>query len=357
MFLIKIKIQGGNEMKAIAYTMPGISLIDIPEPQIQKEGQVKIRVHYASICGSDIHTVKGEADGHFQELGYKPGEPIVIGHEASGVIMEIAEGPNDKGLKAGDKVTFYYNTHCGNCYFCRNGQEQFCLNIKCSDMAMTEYMVLDQQQVYKLTDDVDLAKACIIEPISVCLHGIDLAGIRQGSKVAISGGGGVGLLLLQMARLSGASKLTLIEPVEEKRKVAKKLGADHTIDPVNEDTVVRAAVITENLGYDVVIETSGSPRAVLPAYKIASRGATVELFAIYGDYKFELDLLDMWQRELRLQTVFQSPYMFPRAIALFPKLDLDDYVQAIFTPEQYQEAFDTMMNGRAAKVIFKFVRD
>lgn len=341
-------------MKAIAYAMPGINLIDIPEPQIEKEGQVKVKVHYASICGSDIHTVKGEADGHFQELGFKPGDPIVIGHEASGIITEITPGSNDKGLKAGDKVTFYYNQHCGNCYFCRNGQEQFCLNMKCSDSAMTEYIVLDQQQVYKLDDEVDLAKACIIEPISVCLHGIDLANIRPGDKVAISGGGGVGLLLLQLARLSGASKLTLIEPIEEKRILAKKLGADYTMNPMEEDTVARAMEITENLGYDVVIETSGSRHAVLPAYKIASRGATVELFAIYGDYKFELDLLDMWQRELRLQTVFQSPYMFPRAIAVFPKLDLDDYVKAVFAPEQYQEAFDTMMKGKAAKVIFKF---
>ena len=79
-------------MKAIAYTMPGIKLIDIPEPQITSEGQVKVKVHYASICGSDIHTVKGEADGHFQELGFKPGQPIVIGHEASGEIVEPRYG-------------------------------------------------------------------------------------------------------------------------------------------------------------------------------------------------------------------------------------------------------------------------
>ena len=341
-------------MKAIAYTMPGIKLIDIPEPQITGEGQVKVKVHYASICGSDIHTVKGEADGHFQELGFKPGEPIVIGHEASGEIVEVAEGENAKGFKVGDKVTFYYNQHCGSCYFCRNGQENFCLNMKTQDSAMTEYLVLDQQQVFKLRDDVDLAKACIIEPISVVLHGIDLAQIRPGDKVAISGGGGVGLLFLQMARLSGATKLTLIEPVAVKREMAMRLGADYTIDPMSEDTLARAAEITENLGYDVVIETSGSRHAVLPAYKIASRGAMVELFAIYGDYKFEVDLLDMWEREITLQTVFQSPYMFPRSVAFFDKLDLDDYVKAIFEPEQFQEAFDTMMSGKAAKVMFKF---
>ncbi len=341
-------------MKAIAYTMPGISLIDIPEPQIEREGQVKVKIHYASICGSDIHTVKGEADGHFQDLGYGPGDPIVIGHEASGVITEVALGANDKGFKVGDKVTFYYNKHCGSCYFCRNGQEQFCLNMKTSDSAMSEYLVLDQQQVYKLDDDTDLARACIIEPISVCLHGIDLAGIRPGDKVAISGGGSIGLLMLQMARLSGASKLTIIEPIEAKRDLAKKLGAEYTIDPMSEDTIARAAEITEDLGYDVVIETSSSRHAVPPAYKIASRGGTVEFFAIYGDYKFELDLLDMWERELRLQTVFQSPYMFPRAIALFPKINLDDYVKAIFAPEQYEEAFDTVMAGKAVKVMFKF---
>lgn len=341
-------------MKAVAYTMPGIKLIDIPEPQIEKECQVKVKVHYASICGSDIHTVKGEVDDHFKELGFQPGQPVVLGHEASGEIVELAEGANPKGFKVGDKVTFYYNKHCGSCYFCRNGQEQFCLNMETKDSAMTEYMVLDQQQVYKLKDDVDLRKACIIEPISVVMHGIDLAGIRPGDKVAISGGGGVGLLFLQLARLSGATKLTLIEPVEEKREMALRLGADYTIDPTSEDTLAKAAEITENLGYDVVIETSGSRFAVEPAYQIASRGATVELFAIYSGFKYEVDLLNMWEREIRLQTVFQSPYMFPRAVAMFEKLDLDDYVKAVFEPEQCQEAFDTMIGGKAAKVMFKF---
>jgi threonine dehydrogenase-like Zn-dependent dehydrogenase len=341
-------------LKAIAYTMPGIALIDIPEPKIEKAGQVKIKISYASICGSDIHTVKGEADGHFQELGYQAGQPIVIGHEASGIIVAIAAGQNDKGLKVGDKVTFYYNHHCGNCYFCRNGQEQFCLNMKTNDSAMTEYLVLNQQQVYRLPDDTDLAKACIIEPISVCLHGIDLCRIRPGNKVAISGGGGVGLLLLQLAKLSGASRLTLIEPMAEKRAMALRLGAQFVIDPTVVNVKKQAMKLTANLGYDVVIETSGSRKAVQPAYDIASRGATVELFAIYGDYKFEVDLLDMWQRELRLQTVFQSPYMFPRAIALFDHLDLDDYVKAIYPPEQFQQAFDTHMSGQAVKVMFKF---
>ena len=213
---------------------------------------------------------------------------------------------------------------------------------------------MGEQQVFKLPDGADLAKASLIEPITVTLHGIDMCRIRPGSKVAISGGGAIGLLMLQLAHLSGAVKLTLIEPVPEKRDLGMTMGADFTIDPSKQDVVSEGKKITENLGYDVVVETSGVPAACPPAYQILSRGGILEFFAIYANYKFPLDLMDFWDREATICGVFQSPYMFPRAIGLIDRLKLDEFVKHIFKPEQCKEAFELQMTGKPVKVMFQF---
>jgi threonine dehydrogenase-like Zn-dependent dehydrogenase len=338
-------------MKSIRYTVPGYGCYDVEEPQIVNRDDVKIRVAYASICGSDIHTIHGDLDKYFK---FEPNTLIPLGHEASGVVVELGPETGVKGLRVGDKVAYYYDKYCGKCYFCRNGQEQFCLNVTANGTAMSEYMVLGEQQVFKLPADTDLARACLIEPITVCLHGIDMCRVRPGSKVAVSGGGGIGLIMVQLARLSGATKLTLIEPVAEKREMGIKLGADFTIDPSTGDIVAEGKRITEGLGYDVVIETSGVPEACQPAYDILSRGGVLEFFAIYADYKFPLDLMDLWDREATICGVFQSPYMFPRAIALLNRLNLDDFVKHIFKPEDCVKAFEAQMTGKPAKVMFKF---
>lgn len=338
-------------MKSIRYTKPGFGCYDVEEPQIVNADDVKIKVAYASICGSDIHTIKGDLDEYFK---FKAGELSPLGHEASGVVVELGPDANAKGLKIGDKVAYYYNVYCGKCYFCRNGQEHFCLNVTGNGTAMSEYMVLNEQQVFKLRDDIDLAKGCLLEPVSVCLHGIDMCRIKAGDKVAISGGGAIGLLLLQLAKFSGASKLTIIEPVAEKRELAIKLGADFTIDPVKQNVVEEGRKLTDNLGYDVVIESSGVPRACQPAYDILSRGGLLQFFAIYANYKFPLDLMDMWDREATICTVFQSPYMFPRSIAMLDRLNLDDFILYKFAPEDCAKAFDAQMTGKPVKVMFKF---
>jgi (R,R)-butanediol dehydrogenase/meso-butanediol dehydrogenase/diacetyl reductase/L-iditol 2-dehydrogenase len=178
--------------------------------------------------------------------------------------------------------------------------------------------------------------------------------IRPGARVAVSGGGGVGLIMLQLAKMSGACKLTLIEPVREKRELAIKLGAEYVIDPMHQDTVYEARKLTGGLGYDVVIETSGSPKACQPAYDMVSRGGLLQLFGIIADYKFPIDLMDMWMKEMTICTVFQSPYVFPRAIELLNHLNLDDYVKNIYPPEKYKEAFEFQMTGKPTKVMFKF---
>ncbi|HVI42127.1 MAG TPA: alcohol dehydrogenase catalytic domain-containing protein [Anaerovoracaceae bacterium] len=340
-------------MKAIFYTKPGLQMIDCPEPQISQPDDVKIKISYASVCGSDLHTYKGEMD-----LLYGEAKQIPLGHEASGVIVELGPDATNKGLKVGDKVTYYYNLHCGKCYYCRNGQEQFCLNMKINMSAMAEYLVVNEQQVFKLPEEVDLSEAVFIEPISVCLHGIDLCRIKPGARVAISGGGGMGQILLQLAKLSGAVDLTMIEPVAGKREIALMLGASHALDPFTQNIQEEALKITNNLGFDAVIEASGSTGACQAAYDIVGRGGVLEFFAaLYNPaYNFPLNLFNAFFKEITIiGGVFQSPYAFPRSVALFRQLDIDSLMEnAIFDAKDYDEAFKAQVDSKCVKAILKF---
>jgi len=302
-----------------------------------------------------LHIVKGELE---ELLGDPSQVPMVpMGHELVGKVVELGPGATSKGLKVGDVVTSYYNLHCGNCYYCRSGQEQFCSAMKMTMGSMADYMVVDEQQVYKLPDTLDLPKGVWVEPISVCLHGIDLTQMKPGARVAISGGGGMGLILMQLAKLSGATNLTVIEPLANKRELALQLGARFVIDPVAQNVKEEGMRITDGLGYDVVIEASGSTKACQPDYDIVSRGGTLEFYAALYDpqYSFPLNLFDAFWKEIKIiGGVFQSPYTFPRSVALLEQLNLDPMTNAIFPAEEAAAAFDAQIKGECVKAILKF---
>ena len=343
-------------MRAICYTSPGYGMYDIPEVRIQHADDVKIRVAYAGICGSDIHIINGELD---EFIGVKPGDKRVIGHEAVGYVAELGPQAHTKGLKVGDKVAFYYNYHCGSCYYCRSGKENFCQNLQLCDWVMSDYIVFREQQVFKLPADTDMIRACLIEPVSVTLHGIDLCGVRPGTSVLVSGGGGIGLLMAQLAKLSGAVRLTVSEPVADKRANALAMGAEHVIDPFGESLGDRAMDITEGRGYDVVIEASGSPGAIPGCYEALGRGGTLEFFGTYppdtpiGGIPLS-GMTAISFKEAKLIGIFQSPYMFPRAIDVYRHLNLDMYIRNVFKPEDCVKAFTSQMSGVPQKTLFDF---
>ena len=338
-------------MRSIRYTKPGIALLNLPEPQIENPDEVKIKISYCAICGTDAHFYAG----HLDDIIPDSAVPYRLGHEATGIVVELGEKATAKGLKIGDRVTYYFKAYCGDCYYCRNGQEQFCTNVKNNMTAMSDYIVVSEQQVYKLPDTVGMREGCMSEPVSVCLHGIDLANIRPGSRVAISGGGGIGLLCLQLAALSGACELTVIEPVPEKRELALKLGAKYVVDPSSEDTAARCAEITGGLGYDSVIETSGSRHACQPDYDILARGGTLVYFALYGTaYAFPINMWDAFNREATIRFVYQSPYVWPRTLALLERLQLSGLTDKVFRPEECVAGFDAQLTGKYPKVLFCF---
>ena len=253
-------------MKAAVYHGPGdLRVEEVPVRKL-KDNEVKIQVKYCGICGTDIHIFHG--DGGCCDVT----PPLVPGHEFSGVVAEVGAGV--KTVKVGDRVTGDPNDMCGECYFCKNGMQHFCKNNigigTTVDGGFAEYVIMREKQVYKVSDDLSFIEAAMTEPISCCLHGIDLCNIKAGDTVLVIGGGPIGMIMMQLAKNAGASKVIMSEPVEEKREQALKLGATKTIDPLHEDVEAVLAEYCENV--NVVIECVGNVHTQADAVRLCILG-------------------------------------------------------------------------------------
>jgi (R,R)-butanediol dehydrogenase/meso-butanediol dehydrogenase/diacetyl reductase/L-iditol 2-dehydrogenase len=345
-------------MKTVAVTRVGdlraadeaargrIGLADFPAQALGPE-DVRIRVAYAGICGSDPHV----AEGYFgTEV------PIGLGHEISGVIEALGERAHRTGLQVGDRVAGNFLRFCGTCLACRDGRQQFCAFIQeYNRPGMAETVTWHESQVYRLPDGVTLRQGALLEPVSVAVRIADKTRLRVGDRVAVCGGGPIGQLALQVLKRHGATSLTLIEPILERREMALRTGADHVIDPVGEDQAARAAAITDGRGFDVVVDASGSTRAVGGLLDLAAHGATVIYGAMYpADYEMPLNLSSyLYLKELTLTGVFVSPYAFPRAVQLLPHLQLDDFTRAVYDLDDAVDAFAEHLSGRHPKVLIR----
>jgi (R,R)-butanediol dehydrogenase/meso-butanediol dehydrogenase/diacetyl reductase/L-iditol 2-dehydrogenase len=329
-------------------------MVDIPERQIKKSTDVKVRIAYSAVCGSDLHDVNGDFDNLFREE-FEAGKNI--GHEASGYVVELGQEATVKKLKVGDKVSLYYNNYCGKCHYCRIGKEHLCENIDVRLGFMSDYVVLDEQMVFKQPYNANMKQCALAEPISICLHGVDMCHIKPGYTVAVSGGGGIGNITMQLARMSGACRLTLFEPIPWKRQTALDCGADHVLDPLAPNFEAEAREITDGRGFDIIFECSGAASSIVGCYSLLARGGTLELMALF---KPEITLsainqFDAMQREATIIAgVFQSPYTMERAVELVRKLDTKALTSAIFEPENFLEGFRTQKEGKCLKTMFHF---
>ena len=312
-------------------------------------GEVVIKNMVCGVCGTDVHIFHGEPGS----ADVNP--PVVLGHEYSGEVVEVGEGVT--ALKPGDHVTVDPNIYCGECVYCRNGKKQLCETMQAvgvtRDGGFGEYSLVPAAQAFKLGDSVPYEAGAMAEPVACCLHGIDLAGIKAGDRVCIVGGGAIGLIMLQLAKLSGASTLVLSEPNEKRRQVALSLGADAAIDPTAPDagSAYEAAL---GDGADVVIECVGNNAAVKSAFQLAKKGATIVLFSVPKvDATFDLPLFDVYKKELTIRGSFVNPDTHERAVRLINsgKLDFTSIITHRFNLDQLPEAIAMQMSSESIKVV------
>jgi threonine dehydrogenase-like Zn-dependent dehydrogenase len=323
-----------------------VEILDFPEQEVGPE-DVKIKVAYCAICGSDPHV----AEGIFgKEV------PIGLGHEVSGVVAGLGKKATKKGLKVGDRVAANFLRFCGTCYYCQNGQQQFCTETaEYERPGMAEYVVWHESQVYKLPDGISLKEGCLLEPTAIAVRMMDKMAHKVGARVAVSGGGPIGQLALQLAKMYGGTSLTMIEPIAERREMAKSFGAEHVIDPFNQDVVEEALRITGGLGFDAVLEVSGAPSAVGNIPAITAKGGTILYGAMYpGDFEMSLNLFKYcYYNELTITGTYVAPYAFPRALQVLPHLDLKPFTGKVYPLERVAEAYAAQMTGKYPKILIE----
>lgn len=326
--------------------MGEVACIDWPKPEIKNPEEVLIRIHYSSICGSDQHVLEGNFPTRL---------PKGLGHEMSGIVEELGPKATRRGLKVGDRVTGNFVKFCGACYYCQNGFENLCsVTFDGFEPTQTEYVVWHQSQVHKIPDGVDLLDATLAEPTAISLHMVEQAQMRLGSRVAISGGGGLGMLILQLAKMYGASTVIMIEPMESKRELSKQLGADYVVDPFSENVVERVMEVTGGLGCDAVFETSMSLKAAESSLEITGRSGHVVFASKYPkDVWLPVNLFrDCYYGEKHIHGSQMSPYSYPRVVSLLPRLNLRPLIQRVYTIEECKQAYADQLSGQFVKIAF-----
>jgi L-iditol 2-dehydrogenase len=314
------------------------------------EGQIKVSVQYCGVCGTDYHIYEGESGA----MDVVP--PLILGHEFSGVVSDV--GKNVKSVKVGDRVAIDPNDMCGKCYYCRNAQAHFCTNPigygTTASGGFAEYVVVREKQVYIIPENLSFETAALTETVSCCLHGIDLCQIKAGQTVLIIGSGPIGLIMVQLAKMSGAGKIIVSEIVPEKRELAHKYGADIVIDPLskNLETVLRDS--TTNV--DCVIECAGSVKTIEQAVQCAGKGAVVMMFGLVpADAATSIKPYELFQKELKLTSSFINPYTFNRAIEVLSlgRVKTDGIITDILPLNEIEKVFkDTSFRSRG-KVLIK----
>lgn len=305
-------------MKALRWYAKGdIRLEDIKEPS-PGEGEVKVKVKWCGICGGDINAYEiGSPAIPTKKPHPRTGKmaPIVLGHEFSGDVAAVGSGVSH--VKVGDRVTVRPTIVCYNCYWCKKGQTVQCSTLAtiglAGDGAFASYMVAPSDCIFPIPEKLSYEVASFCEPLAVCIHGCKRGGLKPGETAAIVGAGPIGLLQIQAAKAAGASKVFVIEPLANRRELAKKLGATEVFDPIKVDVGKEIGKLTNNLRADVVFECAGPPSAMMTGLKVCQRGGRIVQIGVF-EKAYEFPFAEFWMRE---QTVTASQGYadeFPTAI-------------------------------------------
>ena len=252
-----------------------LQIRDIAEPLVGAQ-DVLIKVKACGICGSDVHGYDGTTGRRIP--------PLVMGHEAAGVVAKI--GPDVHSFRLGDRVTFDSTISCGKCLFCSKGDVNLCdnrqvLGVSCGDYrrdgAFAEYVSVPQHIVYALPDSFPFEKAALIEAVSIAVHAAKITGIQPGDSAVVVGAGMIGLLAVQAFRVYGCRKIIAVDLEESKLALARTLGADETILATDPDLSAKLQAGTEGRGPDIAVEVVGIQKSVLTAINSVRRGGTVTL--------------------------------------------------------------------------------
>jgi len=290
-----------------------LELKDLPKP-VPGPDELLVQVAACGICGSDVHGYDGSTGRRIP--------PIVMGHEAAGIVAAI--GSQVSGFTLGDRVTFDSTVYCGACDFCLKGQVNLCDNrqvigVSCGEYrragAFAEFLTVPARIAYPLPAEFSFAEAAMLEAVSVALHGVAVSEVTGEETVLVIGAGMIGLLLLQAARAAGCSRVFVSDVDATRLKLAADLGADRTLQLSGTPLIEEIQRLTHGRGVDVVLEAVGRDETIATAIDSVRKGGTVTLVGNISP-QVTLPLQKVVSRQIRLQGSCASAGEYPQAIEL-----------------------------------------
>ena len=318
-----------------------LEVTDLPKP-IPGSDEILIQVAACGICGSDVHGYDGSTGRRVP--------PIVMGHEAAGVVAAI--GSEVDNFKPGDRVTFDSTVYCGHCEYCLKGDVNLCIHrqvigVSCEEFrrpgAFAEFLTVPARIAYRLPASFSFAEAAMLEAVSVALHGVAVSEMKGGETVLVIGAGMIGLLLLQAARAAGCSRIFVADVDSTRLVLAASLGADLIMLASGPPLIEEILLQTDGQGVDIVLEAVGREETVVSAIDCTRKGGKVTLVGNISP-QIMLPLQKVVSRQIRLQGSCASAGEYPQAIELIAngKIKVDSLITAVASLSEGPSWFDRL---------------
>jgi alcohol dehydrogenase len=335
-------------MRAMVYHGPGQKAWEeVPDPEITDDGDAIVQVDTVTICGTDLHILKGDVPAVTKGR--------ILGHEAVGTVAEVGDGVHT--CRPGDRVLVSCVSACGTCRYCREGHYGQCLSGggwilgHKIDGTQAEYVraPFADNSLYALPDGVPDEEILMLADILPTSYevGVLNGNVRPGDVVAVVGAGPIGLSAITGARLFSPSHIVAVDLAEARLQAAKEFGADITVNNSREDPLLTVGKLTEGLGADVTIEAVGVPATFELAVKLARPGGRIANIGVHGE-PATLHLEEQWIRNITITTGLVDTYSTPTLMRLVASRQIDarKFITHHFGMDEFPEAYDVF--ARAA---------
>ncbi len=325
---------------------------DVSMP-IVNENEVLIRIEAVGICGSDVHYYQHGKIGDFVVEG-----DFILGHECAGTVVEA--GKNVKNLVLGDRVALEPGKACGKCDFCKGGKYNLCPDVEFFATppyhgVFTNFVSHPEDMCFKLPENVSNVEGTLVEPLSVGLHASNQGGVKVGDTVVVFGAGCIGLVTVLACKARGASKIIVVDVLENRLNAAKIGGATDLINAKGIDVLKRIGELTDGKGADVVIDAAGAEVTVKSTADVVKRGGTIVLVGMTPKDEVEFNFMKLMSKEAEIKTVFRYRNLYPTAINAIASgsINVKSIISHEFDFEKTKEALDFVVEN--AKDVVKAV--
>jgi L-iditol 2-dehydrogenase len=334
-------------MKAILLTaLNQMELMDVPEPVIQKDTDVLLKIEASGVCGSDVHYYETGRIGS-QVVEY----PFVVGHECSATVAETGSAVTK--VKINDPVVVEPSFSCHNCDQCKMGREHTCRNVLFLGTpgqmggCLCEYIVVPQENCFPTNDKITLEQGALCEPLSIGIYSVKQADFSEGSNIAILGCGPIGLCVLSASKVQNAGRIYITDKIDTRLEAAQKLGIESTGNPDKVD-IVEEILSQEPLGLDCVFECCGQQDALDQAFDILKPGGQLVIVGIPRQDIINFSADKFRRKEITIKYIRRQNHCVQTAIDSITsgKINVDFMITHRFSLEQTKNAFDLLTDYR-----------